>query len=128
MYAISLNPLSNFLFGALLILLFLFCSIQLLSLIQCFVTPWTATYQASLSIINSQSLLKLMFMNLLKLMLSFRIWENSVRIKILTPNSTRSRCFLHGHLCTIWARWYILLAEALHSKNVFFSSCTLDSI
>ena len=60
MYTISLNPFSNFLFGTLLILLFLFCSIQSLSLIWLFVTAWTATCQASLSIINSQSVLKLL--------------------------------------------------------------------
>ena len=33
--------------------------VQLLSHVQLFVTPWTAACQASLSIINSQSLLKL---------------------------------------------------------------------
>ena len=37
-----------------------FSSVQLLSCVQLFVTPWTAVCQASLSIINSQSLLKLM--------------------------------------------------------------------
>ena len=37
-----------------------FSSIQLLSCIQFFVTPWTAAHQASLSISNSLSLLKLM--------------------------------------------------------------------
>ena len=37
-----------------------FSSVQLLSPIQLFATPWTATRQASLSITNSQSLLKLM--------------------------------------------------------------------
>ena len=35
-------------------------SVQLLSYIQLFVTPWTVALQASLSITNSQSLLKLM--------------------------------------------------------------------
>ena len=35
-------------------------SVQLLSRVQLFATPWTAARQASLSIINSQSLLKLM--------------------------------------------------------------------
>ena len=35
-------------------------SVQLLSRVQLFATPWTATRQASLSITNSQSLLKLM--------------------------------------------------------------------
>ena len=35
-------------------------SVQLLSCVQLFVTPWTAARQASLSITNSQSMLKLM--------------------------------------------------------------------
>ena len=37
-----------------------FSSVQLLSCVQLFVTPWTAACQASLSITNSQSPLKLM--------------------------------------------------------------------
>ena len=36
-------------------------SFQLLSCVRLFATPWTAAYQASLSITNSQNLLKLMF-------------------------------------------------------------------
>ena len=36
-------------------------SVQSLSRVRLFVTPWTAAHRASLSIINSQSLLKLMF-------------------------------------------------------------------
>ena len=39
-------------------------SVQLLSGIQLFVTPWTAIHQASLSIINCWSLLKLMSIKL----------------------------------------------------------------
>ena len=39
-------------------------SVQSLSGVQLFVTRWTAAHQASLSIINSQSLLKLMFISL----------------------------------------------------------------
>ena len=39
---------------------FSFIVIQLLSQVWLFVTPWTAAHQASLSITNSQSLLKLM--------------------------------------------------------------------
>ena len=38
----------------------LISSVQLFSCVQCFVTSWTAARQASLSVINSQSLLKLM--------------------------------------------------------------------
>ena len=39
---------------------FIFISVQSLSHVQLFVTPWTAAYQACLSITNSWSLLKLM--------------------------------------------------------------------
>ena len=39
-------------------------SLQLFSRVQLFVTPWTAAHQASLSITNSQSLLKLMSIEL----------------------------------------------------------------
>ena len=39
-------------------------SVQLLSHVQLFVTPWTAAHQASQSITNSQSLLKLMSIEL----------------------------------------------------------------
>ena len=38
----------------------LISSVQLLSHVQLFATPWTGACQASLSITNSQSLLKLM--------------------------------------------------------------------
>ena len=41
-----------------------FSSIQLLSCVRLFATPWTAACQASLSITNSRSLLKLMSMEL----------------------------------------------------------------
>ena len=41
-------------------LIHLFSSVQSLSHVQLFATPWTAAHQASLSITNSQSLLKLM--------------------------------------------------------------------
>ena len=40
--------------------IFMPVAVQSLSLVQLFVTPWTAALQASLSIANSQSLLKLM--------------------------------------------------------------------
>ena len=41
-----------------------FSSVQLFSCVWLFVTPWTAAHQASLSIANSQSLLKLMSIKL----------------------------------------------------------------
>ena len=42
------------------VIVYMFSSVQLLSCIRLFVTPWTAARQASLSITNSWSLLKLM--------------------------------------------------------------------
>ena len=42
----------------------MFRSVQLLSPVRLFVTPWTVACQASLSITNSQSLIKLMFIDL----------------------------------------------------------------
>ena len=42
----------------------LFSSVQLLSCVQLFATPWTAARQASLSITNSHSLLRLMSIEL----------------------------------------------------------------
>ena len=42
----------------------MFSSVQLLSRVQLFVTPWTAAHQASLSITNSWSLPKLMSIEL----------------------------------------------------------------
>ena len=44
--------------------LFVFSSVQSLSHVQLFVTPWTAAHQASLSITNTRSLLKLMSIEL----------------------------------------------------------------
>ena len=41
-----------------------FSSVQSLSCVQLFATPWTAAHQASLSITDSWSLLKLMFIEL----------------------------------------------------------------
>ena len=43
-----------------------FSSVQSLSHVQLFATPWTATCQASLSIANSRSLLKLMSIELVR--------------------------------------------------------------
>ena len=42
----------------------IFSSVQSLSCVRLFVTPWTAACQASLSITNSRTLLKLMFIEM----------------------------------------------------------------
>ena len=50
---------SNTIFGLIKCIFIHISSVQLLRHVWLFVTPWTAAHQASLSIINSQSLLKL---------------------------------------------------------------------
>ena len=47
--------------GIILLFLWLNSSVQLLSCVRLFAAPWTAAHQAFLSITNSQSLLRLMF-------------------------------------------------------------------
>ena len=49
-----------YIYACVCIYIYQFSSVQLLSHIQLFVNPWMAACQASLSITNSQSLLKLM--------------------------------------------------------------------
>ena len=59
----SLGPCSTICFFIILyiyIYIYQFSSVQLLSCVRLFVIPWTAARQASMSISNSQSLLKLM--------------------------------------------------------------------
>ena len=70
--------------------------VQLLSCVRLFVTPWTVAHQASLSITNSQSLLKLM------------------SIKSVTPSN-------HLILC----RPLILLPSVFPSIRVFSSESVL---
>ena len=90
-------------FSTLLILvkLLLFSSVRLLSCAQLFVTPWIAAHQASLSITNSWSLLKLMsiesvmpsdhlilccsFLLLLSIISSIRVFSNESVIHIRWP-------------------------------------------
>ena len=83
-YAFSL-PVGFFLFLYFLI----FFSIQSLSHTQLFVTPWTATCQASLSITNSRSLLKLMSIELV-MPSSHLILRRPLLLLLLIPPSIRN--------------------------------------
>ena len=88
-------------------------SFQLLSWFCLFATPWTAAYQASLSITDSQSVLKLIFIELvmpsnhlilcppLFLLPSFfpkiRVFSSGVRITPEEGNSNPRQVFLPGN-------------------------------
>ena len=76
-------------------IIILFSSIRLLSHVQLFAIPWTAAPQASLSITNSQSLLKLM------------------SVELVMPSN-------HLFLCRP-----LLLASVFPSVRVFFSESVL---
>ena len=80
-----------------------FSSVQSLSRIQLFETPWTAAHQASLSITNSQSLIKLMSIKLVmpsnhlilchptlllpSILPSIRVFSNDVLSRSVVSNS-----------------------------------------
>ena len=73
---------------------FQFSSVQSLSRVQLFATPWTAACQASLSITNSRSLLKLMSIELvmpsnhlipLSIVPSIRVFSNESVLHIRWP-------------------------------------------
>ena len=59
-------------------------SVQSLSYVRLFVTPWAAAHQAPLSITNSQSLLKLMY-----IVQNARMDEAQAGIKIAIINNLR---------------------------------------
>ena len=78
-----------------------FCSVQLLSCVRLFATPWTAVHQVSVSITNSRSLLKLtsiesvmpsnhliLFCPLLlppSIFTSFRVFSNESILRTMWP-------------------------------------------
>ena len=54
------SPTVSVILSLVILVFYQFSSVQLLSRVQLFATPWTAAHQASLSITNSRSLLQLM--------------------------------------------------------------------
>ena len=81
-----------------------FSSVQSLSCVQLFETPWTAAHQASLSITNSQSLLKLMSIE--SMMLSNHLFLS--RPLLLLPSIFPSiRVFSNESvLCIRWPKYW----------------------
>ena len=67
-----------------------FSSVQSLSCVQLFVTPWTAASQASLSITNSRTLLKLMSIKVV--MQSNNLILCCTLLNLPSPKTTISKC------------------------------------
>ena len=61
-------------------------SVQSLSHVRLFATPWTAVYQASLSVTNSWSLLKLMSINLVMLFNHLILWCPLLLLPLIFPS------------------------------------------
>ena len=81
-----------------------FSSVQSLSCVQLFVTPWTATHQAFLSITNSWSLLKLM--SIKSVMLSNHLILCHPLV-LLPANFSRIRVFSNESvLCIRWPKYW----------------------
>ena len=93
------------------------CSVQSLSHVRLLVTPWAAGRQASLSITNSQSLLKLMSIEWVMpsshlilcrplLLLppippSIRVFSNESTLRMRWPNSSKASIFRHSAFFTV---------------------------
>ena len=113
-------------------------SVQLLSHVRLFVTPWTAACQASLSITNSQSLLKLMFIELVmpfnhlilcrpRLLLpsifpSIRVFSNESVIRIRWPKDWSFSINIspsneYSGLISFRMDWLALLADHLRGDK-----------
>ena len=80
----------------------LFSSVQSLSQVQLFVTPWTAARQASLSITNSRSLLKLMPIELVMISNNLTLCCPFLLLPSIFPSI---RIFSSGLLSVLHIRW-----------------------
>ena len=118
-------------------------SVQSLSYVRCFVTPWTAARQASLSITNSQSLLKLMSIGsvmlsnhlipchpllLLPIFPSIRVFSNESALPIRWPKYWSFSLNIgpsneYSELITFRMDWFDLLAVQGILKSLQHHSC-----
>ena len=112
-----------------------FSSVQLLSRVRLFVTPWTAAHQASLSITNSRSLLKLMSIESVmpsnhlilchSLLLppsvfpSIRVFSNESDLCIRWPKDWTFREWIHVY---IWLSHFPLHLKLSHFLLISYTS------
>ena len=93
-----------------------FSSVQSLSCVQLFVTPWTATHQASLSITNSWSLLKLM--SIASVMPSNHL---SLCNPFLLPPSIFPSIRIFSKESTLFIRWQKYWSFSFHKTVLYIS-------
>ena len=113
-----------------------FSSVQSLSHVRPFVTPWTAALQASLSITNSRSLLRLMSIESLMpsnhLILCRPLLIH--RLKLMTSSCSHSltpsfflwifkkACFPRFHLCFFSLLWWFFGSFLITGLQIIYSS------
>ena len=95
--------------------------VQLLSCVWLFVTPWTATHQASLSITNSQSLLKLMSIESMMPSNHLCCHFNHMLSRLVIAFLPRSKCLLISRLQSSAVIW-----EPKNIKSVTVSIVSLS--
>ena len=102
-----------------------FSSVQSLSRVRCFVTPWIAAHQASLSITNSWSLLKLM--SIMSVMPSSHLILCRPLL-LLPPIPPNIRVFSNeSTLCMRWPKyWSFSLSISLSNEHPGLISFRMD--
>ena len=104
------------------------CSVQSVSCVRLFATPWTAVYQASLSVTNSWSLLKLMSINLVMLFNHLILWCPLLLLPLIFPSI---RVFSNESvLCIRWPKYcsfsFSISPSSEHSELISFRMDWLD--
>ena len=97
-----------------------FSSVQSLSCVQLFATPWTAAYQATLSITNSSSLFKLMSFELVMLSNHLILCHPLLFLPSIFPSI---RVFSYESvLCIRWPKyWNFSFSISLHEYSGLIS-------
>ena len=105
-----------------------FCSVQSLSCVRLFATPWIAAHQASLSITNSQSSLKLMSIESV-LPSSHLILCHALLLLAPIPPNIRvfsSESTLHKRWPKYWSFSFSIIASKEHPGLISFRMDWLD--
>ena len=102
----------------------IFSSVQSLSYVQLFVNPWTAAHQASLSITNSQSLLKLMSINSMMPFDQLILCHPLLLLPSIFPSINES--VLHIRWPEYWSFSFSISPSSEYSGLISFSIDWLD--
>ena len=96
------------------------CSVQPLSCVQIFVTPWTTACQASLSITNSQSLLKLMSIKSVMPSSHLMLCHSLVILPSIFPSIKVffNESALHIRWPKYWSLKYWRTSPSVHPMNI----------